>query len=305
MSKTAYSSDSWDGYAATTKAAPKSTRFAKTGDSALSPLNFTVRESRDSDLSPNSRAIIIACDDTGSMGDLAHELITNGIGKVFGEIIDRKCGGDPQVMGMVFGDAWMQEVDPIQVSQFEIDHSVAQQMQKFHIVQQGGGNGFESADLPAYIAARRTSIDCYLKRGLKGFLFTLSDEPPPPYLNARLVKQYCGDDIGEDMSMQALADEVNKSWMWFHLVVEEGNHVQSQGLNEVLRPWQAFLGERVVVLHKIADLSELVVSIIQVQEGIDRDTVAASWGGDKAARIASSLKTVAVVQETGRGVATL
>ena len=84
-------------------------------------------------------------------------------------------------------------------AQFEADLRIADQLARLWLEGGGGGNRFESYNLPWYFAARRTSIDCFEKRGRKGYLFTVGDEPPPPKLLAAHVRAFLGDDLRRDL----------------------------------------------------------------------------------------------------------
>lgn len=79
----------------------------------------------------------------------------------------------------------------------------------------GGGNSFESYDLPWYFAAKRTSIDCFEKRKKKGFLFTVGDENAALGLTVSQVKEHLGDDIQSNMSAEDLFDMASKMVSYF------------------------------------------------------------------------------------------
>src|SRR5882672_9805113 len=77
-----------------------------------------LRESCDDDTCPESTAIIVALDETGSMHIIPDYMVREGLPTLFQEVYVRKPVTDPHIMFMGIGDA---EVDfhPIQVSQFE------------------------------------------------------------------------------------------------------------------------------------------------------------------------------------------
>ncbi len=124
----------------------------------LNPAEISVRESRDSAHNPKATPIIVGVDVTGSMGSLAEMLVKRGLKPLFEEILDRKPVTDPHVMAMAVGDAWCDRA-PLQVTQFEADIRVAEQIQDIWIEGGGGGNAFESYNLPWYFAAMKTATD--------------------------------------------------------------------------------------------------------------------------------------------------
>jgi hypothetical protein len=151
-------------------------------DPDLDPKGVKVRESRDGIDNPISNAIIIGLDVTGSMGNVIDVMVKKGVPLLMSEIYDRKPVTNPQVMFMAIGDAEAGDHAPLQVTQFESDIRIAKQIEKIWIEGHGGGNRYESYILPWYFASMHTSIDCFEKRGKKGYLFTVGDEQPTPYL---------------------------------------------------------------------------------------------------------------------------
>ena len=72
-------------------------------DSEMNPLNINFRESRDSEEHPESFPIIIALDETGSMGKVPKYLIDNNLPDCVASIM--KAGIDnTQICFMAFGD---------------------------------------------------------------------------------------------------------------------------------------------------------------------------------------------------------
>src|SRR5579864_7936073 len=104
-----------------------------------------MRESRDSADNPNATPLIVAVDVTGSMGMLADQIARKGLGILFQEILDQKPITDPHLMFMAVGDAYHDQA-PLQVSQFEADNRIVEQLTKIWIEHGGGGNAFESYD---------------------------------------------------------------------------------------------------------------------------------------------------------------
>lgn len=278
----------WKGYSSTTKAKPAAAIFtSRSINPDLNPLGVVVRESRDSDLNPESTAIIVDVDVTGSMGMLADYFIKEGLGELFKHIYDRKPVTDPHVMFMATGDAYYDSA-PLQVSQFEADISIAKQLEKVFLEKGGGGNGFESYELPWYFAAFHTSIDCFEKRGKKGYLFTIGDEETPPCVKASQVSRFIGATPEQDIDIKDMYEIVSRMYHVYHIMVAEGSHCRSYG-DVVRNKWTDLIGENAIWLTDHNKLSEVIESIIEVNEGRDKASVAASWSGDTSLVVSTAI----------------
>lgn len=245
------------------------------------------RESRDSLVNPNSNAIIIGLDVTGSMGMIADTMAREGLGTLVEEILKRQPVSDPHILACGIGDSYHDDA-PLQVTQFEADIRIADQLKMIWLEKGGGGNNHEGYHLPWYFAAQHTQIDCFEKRNKKGYLFTVGDEEPPEELLAKHAQRIFGDSLQRDLSVGELLTLVSRMYHVFHVVVEEGNHARAH-LPRVLKKWNALLGQRVLRLKDYRRLAEVVVSAIEVNEGRDRDTVARSWSGDTSVVVAHAL----------------
>ncbi len=282
----------WSAYAASTAGKTTDAVFASRGiDKDLNPLGVAVRESRDSDLNPESNAIIVGLDVTGSMGMIADALARKGLGTMVEEILARKPVSDPHILCMGIGDV-LYDRAPLQVTQFEADIRIAKQLEKLWLEKGGGGNSCESYNLPWYFAAMHTAIDCFEKRGKKGYLFTVGDEEPPPNLPAAAIARFLGSRPQRDFDSRELLTLVGRMYHVFHVIVEEGNHARHDPRG-VRNRWTELLGQRVIGLSDHTKLAEVIVSAIEVNEGRDRDKVVKSW----------SKQTALVVQRAVGGLA--
>ncbi len=281
----------WGRYIKTTAGKSRAELFARRDIAeALDPAKISIRESRDSEFNPESTPIIVGVDVTGSMGTLAEMLVKRGLKPLFEEILDRKPVTDPHVMAMAIGDAWCDRA-PLQVTQFEADIRVAEQIQDIWIEGGGGGNAYESYNLPWYFAAMKTATDAMQKRGKKGYLFTVGDEPCPPVLKAAHVKQVIGESIQGDLSSADVLAMAERSYDVFHVIVEEGSFFRHSP-DQVLKSWD-LLGQRVLRLSDHEKLAETIVSAIEITEGRDADVVASSWSGDTSGVVADAVRYLA------------
>src|SRR5262249_20591022 len=208
-------------------------------------MKHMLRESCDDADSPESTAIMVGLDETGSMHIIPDYMMREGLPTLFQEIYDRKPVKAPQIAFLGIGDT---ECDrhPIQVSQFEAGMRIADQLTDLFLEGNGGGNNHEGYTAAWYVAAMHTKIDCYLKRGKKGYLFTVGDEEPNPILYRDDLIRHLGVGPETDLTAEQLLDAVSRMWHVFHIIVEQGSYAQYH-LKDVTSKWRALLGQRAMV----------------------------------------------------------
>jgi hypothetical protein len=263
----------------TTSTAHKSTDeiySSQTINKNLDPKGVKLRESRDSADNPNSTPIIVAIDVTGSMGIIADVIAREGLGVLFKEILDRKPISDPHLMFMAVGDAYCDSA-PLQVSQFEADNRIVEQLTQIYLEKGGGGNDSESYNFSWYFAAHHTEHDSIIKRGKRGYLFTIGDEQSPAPLSKEQIKNFIGDDVERELSSEEMLAEVQRKYDVFHIIIKEGDYARSN-LSGVVNSWQKLLGQHVIQLADHKKLAETIVSTIEVVEGRNAADVAARFG---------------------------
>lgn len=232
-------------------------------DPTMNPHGLRVRESRDSDAHPDSNAIIVAFDVTGSMGRIPEQFARDKLGGLMRMLTDRAFVHDPQVLFAAIGDAYT-DTGPFQVGQFESGLEMDMWLTRIWLESGGGGQRRESYGLAHFFAARHTSVDCWEKRHKKGYLFTMGDELPWD-LPAEQVQRIFGYDPERDFTIEDLVAEARERWEVFHIVVAEGHHGRDP---EILARWQELLGERALVLPDSSAICELIATTIGVSEGV-------------------------------------
>ena len=83
-----------------------------------------------------------------------------------------------------------------------------------------------------------------------------------------------------------------RSFEVFHIVLTKVGHAQSD-LAGVLKTWKPLLGQRLIQCDDHEKIAEVIVSAIEVNEGANADTVAASWGGSTAVTVANAVTALA------------
>jgi hypothetical protein len=249
---------------------------ARTINKNLDPKGVKIRESRDSADNPNSTPIIVALDVTGSMGMLADVIAREGLGILFNELLDRKPITDPHIMFMAIGDANC-DAAPLQVSQFEADNRIVEQLSQIWLEHGGGGNCFESYNLPWYFASRHTEHDSIIKRGKRGYLFTVGDEETPKNLTIEQIAEVCGDTLQDEISTEQMLQEAQRMYDVFHIIIEEGDHARTHK-DKVTQAWRGLLGQHAISLSDHKKLAQTIISTVEVVEGRDAKSVTAKFG---------------------------
>ncbi len=232
---------------------------------SMEPSKALLRESRDSDTHPNTIPIIIALDTTGSMGNIPMHLVKDGLPKMVGNII-QKGVADPAILFLGVGD---HECDraPLQVGQFESgDEELDLWLTRTWLERGGGGNSGESYLLAWYFASKHTVSDAWEKRGQKGILFTIGDEPCLKSLPKRAIEELMGVPCQSNFSANELLEAAQEKYDVYHLHIMQG----SDGRNS-LHYWQNLLGQHCIVVddyEKVGDiLSDTVISNINGRTG--------------------------------------
>jgi len=255
----------------------------------LDPKGVKLRESCDSTDNPNSTAVIIALDVTGSMDRVLDSMAREGLKTVATEIYNRKPVSDPHIMFMGVGDVNYDDA-PLQITQFEADIRIAEQLSKIYLERGGGGNDSESYILPWYFASMNTKIDCFEKRNKKGILFTVGDECPTPYLTASQIEEVLGEKPQFDkITAEELLIMASRQYEVFHLIVEEGSYCSGHK-DQVVREWTKLLGQHAIKLSDYTKMGEVIISTLQVLAGESKESILASWDGTTSLVVKSAIE---------------
>ena len=298
----AWTARSWDTY---TRSTGLDKTTSATGSSGvyrstrmpvgLDPKQVTFRESCASEEHPDPTSIILGLDVTGSMGTLAMEIAKNGLNTLITEIYKKKPVSDPQIMFAAIGDAEYDHA-PLQVTQFESDIRIAEQLVSAYFEGGGGGNGGESYILAWYFAAFHTKLDSIDKKNKKGFIFTIGDEAPLMTLTKEQIKEFIGDDVERDYTAEELLTIVSRSYEVYHVIVDPVVYQRPA------EKWESLLGpDHTIVLQDYKKLPEVIVSQLQLLAGKSMDIVLNGWDGTTAAIVASSLNGVSVSTSNSDG----
>ena len=193
--------------------------FSNRAIDPLMVIKDKVRESCDSEEHPNSYPIIIGLDVTGSMGRVPENLIKEAFPEIMKTIMEKGVE-HAQICFVGIGDHYSDDA-PIQVGQFETSDELTEKWLKAIFIEGGGGgNNGESYQLAWYFAAYHTKIDSFEKRGIKGTLITIGDEPCHASVSGKVLKELFGEGEAEMLTSQ-LIKEVQKKWDVYHINVND------------------------------------------------------------------------------------
>jgi hypothetical protein len=227
-----------------------------------------LRESIISDSNPDPTPIILGLDVTGSMGDIAVQIAKDELPKLMTQIHETGVVSDPHVMFMGIDDVFAQGHGALQVSYFEPDLRIVEQLRQMWIVSNGGGNGSESYDLAWYFAGRYTYLENFEKTGKPGFLFTFGDEPAPyQTVTQRHLELIFGPGTYEAATPEASLRSAKAKFKVFHIVVEHG------GGRAVRDSWTKLLGNNAIFLRDHKYLTPVVLATMAIANGADIQSV--------------------------------
>ena len=221
------------------KADPKEI-FSRSMKSLMSPYN-QVRECCENAEHPETFPIILGLDVTGSMGHIPVRLIQNDFVEVMKKILEEgiEC---PQVCFVAYGDHECDDA-PLQIGQFEASDELMEKWLTSTWLEGGGGsNPGESTSLVHYFAARHTSCDAIPKRGKKGLLITVGDEPNLTSYPAKSLKKIFGDGLQSNMTDAEILDEARKGWDVYHINILDYRGMRS----DVQDYWKQLLGDHFI-----------------------------------------------------------
>lgn len=232
----------------------KSTRL----DSMLNPLNV-IRECLDSDEHPETIPVILALDVTGSMGAAAAE-VAKKLNEIMTELYKSDKVKDVEFCIMAIGD-FAYDHAPLQVSQFESDIRIAEQLDKVWFEHGGGGNYSESYTAAWYFGLNHCKLDCW-NRGKKGIIITLGDEELNPYLPKYKIKEFIGDNVQSDIKTKELYEQAKEKFDIYHLAVDDNETSWRSYCTEAIPTFKKYLDDEHFKIVTLDNLSKTISDII-------------------------------------------
>jgi hypothetical protein len=217
---------------------------------------------------PQSTSIAVLFDVTGSMRGVPR-VLQQKLPQLLGLLTRQGYAKDPQIMFGAIGDATCDRV-PLQIGQFESDNRMDDDLGRIVLEGGGGGQQTESYELALYFMARHTALDCFEKRGRRGYLFIIGDEMAYGRVKAREVRGIVGDKLREDVPLRRIVEEVRRMYDVYYLLPAGSSYA---GSSTVLGFWRDLLGQNAVELDDLDAVCETIALTVGLGEGaIDLDS---------------------------------
>ncbi|MCD0451067.1 hypothetical protein LO762_17950 [Actinocorallia sp. API 0066] len=232
---------------------------------SLDPHGVAVRESRDGDDHPESLAIGVLFDVTGSMRNVPRGLQAK-LPELLGLLLRKGYATDPQILFGAIGDATCDRA-PLQVGQFESDNRMDDDLGRILLEGGGGGQMTESYELALYFMARHTVTDCWEKRRKRGYLFLMGDELAYAKVKKDEVRRIIGDTLEADIPVADIVAELQEKWHVYFIIPTGTFHGEDPKLRDF---WRGLLGQHVLYLDDLDAVCETVALTVGLaEEAID------------------------------------
>lgn len=233
-----------------------------------------MRESRDSDEHPESVAIAVFFDVTGSMQSIPRVLQAK-LPKLHGLLQRKGYVEHPQIMFGAIGDFFSDRA-PLQCGQFESDNRMDEDLESLWLEGGGGGGNHESYQLAAYFLARHTATDCLEKRGKRGYAFLIGDERLYDKVRKDEVDRCIGGGLQEDVPTVDIFSELRERYDVYFLFAAQGSYqaeeVVGASAEDGALGWSSLLGQQAMILDDADAVCETIALTIGLAEGmIDLD----------------------------------
>lgn len=218
---------------------------------------FKKLESRDSAEHPESNAVFVSFDVTGSNYTRAVDAQ-----KKLPNLMDllHNYLADPQVLIAANDDITVEGRRSIQISDYESDNRIDEHIRNIILTNNGGGNDGESYDLILLAAAQMTVLDCFEKRGKKGYFFMYADEPIFTHVDSRHVQEIFGISSEGKLPVSAVIEKLKELYHPF-VIWPDGGYVHARA------QYVALFGDKCVVTLQHPNLiCELIGSLVGMNE---------------------------------------
>ena len=249
------------------------------------PQYIGTRECFDSEDHPNTTPIVVGLDVTASMGYLATLVATEALNDLIMKLYSTNTVEDPALMCAAYGD--YRDRSPLQVTQFESDIRIAEQLLELYF--ENGGHGQVTPTCLWEFLARHTDIDAIKVRNKKGFVFTIGDTAEIRENNVgETIQRVIGDSI-PNATRESILKEVQEKFHVFHIMIQSGYILGSRANKDIL------VGNKMIITKaNIEYLPQIIISTIQLQNGKAMNDILGQWDDICVPVVSEALKQLSI-----------
>lgn len=215
--------------------------------------------------------IAIITDVTGS-GMTTPQIVRDDIPQLMG-LLKIRQDIFPDILFMALGDIVCDSY-PAQMGQFESGaDEISYALSQLILEGGGGGNQYESYTEALYALGYKTNIDS-VKRGVKGTAVIIGDELPRPIAKMNDLNKYWlsnEERVNRDYTLTEIMEKVRENWNIYFVICATASYWDDK---TVEKKWREVVGnENFIRLIKPEDISELVASLVLVNNGVEVNTI--------------------------------
>lgn len=229
-----------------------------------------IRECCETEEHPNTIPIIIGLDVTGSMNNACKSCLA-GINDTIIKLYENYKDVEIAIAGI--GD-FVYDYSPFQLSQFESDVRIADNLFELYIENGGGGNIWESYTAAWYAGLYHTRLDCW-NRGQKGIIITMGDELLNPVLPTEAIQKVFGDVEQDNVDTQELYDKVCEKYEVYHISITDKSAYLRRA-DKIDNSWSKVIGDH-YKKSTCEELSKTICEIVDDAVGIASNSEEISW----------------------------
>ena len=158
---------------------------------------------------------------------------------------------------------------PFQLSQFESDGRIADNLFDLYIENGGGGNSWESYTALWYAGLHHTKLDCW-NRGKRGILISMGDEICNPVLPKEAIQRVFGDTVQSDIETEALLEEVKEKYDVYHIAITN-NSSYSRYESGIKSSFGSLLGQNLIIATS-DELPKVISQIVENTINLNNDS---------------------------------
>lgn len=241
--------------------------------------------------------LIIACDETGSMGEWPKTIFSKL--PYLEHEVKEYLGDDARICFAAIGDAFSDKY-PLQVQPFVTEAALKTSLEKLIIEGQGGGSSQESYDLAALYFARNCHCPKAIRRPIMIFI---GDEGIYPDVDAENARKWAKTDLEKRTTAKSVFAELTKKFNVY--VVRKpyqcSTNDRSEADKRIEEQWISFLGPDHVVNLPLADrVVDVIFGILAKETGredyfskeLEDRQLKDKGGKDKVDMVMTALRTI-------------